>query len=110
MSRFSRRSAEGAERRRRPARLATLFNVLCGLALLVGLALLYPPVSRSPHFEYKLGDVTQTGEEVIAPISFPLSVKSSLLAEQRAAASLAVPPVYRLDPAVARQLSQKLER
>ena len=95
---------------RRASRLAVLINVLCGVALVAGLAMLYPPVSRSPHFEYKLGDVTQTGEEVIAPISFPVPIKPSVLAEQRAAASLSVPPVYRRDPAVARQLAQKLER
>lgn len=110
MSRFSLRGADGGERRRRQPRLTLFANLLCGLGLLAGLLLLYPPVSRSPHFEYKLGDVTQTGEEVIAPISFPLPVKTSLLAEQRAAASLGVPPVYRLDAAVARQLAQKLER
>lgn len=110
MSRFSLRGPDGGERRRRQPRLALFANLLCGLGLIGGLLLLYPPVSRSPHFDYKLGDVTQTGEEVIAPISFPLSVKPSLLAEQRAAASLGVPPVYRLDPAVARQLAQKLER
>jgi hypothetical protein len=85
-------------------------NLLSGAALLAGLVLLFPPVRRAPHYEYKLGDVTQSGEDVISPIDFPLPVKPGPLAERRAAASLDVPPVYRLDPAVARQLGQKLEQ
>lgn len=93
-----------------PQPLTLTMDLLIGLALLAGTMLLFPPVSRSPHYDYKLGDVTQTREEVIAPISFPMPMNSALLAEQRAAASLAVPPVYRVDPSVARQLTQKLDR
>jgi len=110
MNRHAARSGESTERRHRPARLASLINLLSGLALLAGLVLLYPPVRRAPHFEYKLGDVTQSGEDVISPIDFPLPVKPGLLVERRAAASLDVAPIYRLDPAVARQLAQKLEQ
>ncbi len=94
----------------RPRPLFFGLNLAIGAIVLAGALLLFPPVSPSPHYDYKLGDVTQTGEEVIAPVSFPVPVSPSLLAEQRAAASLAVPPVYRLDPSVARQQSQKLVR
>ncbi len=94
----------------RPAPLSFGLNLIIGAIVLVGALLLFPPVSPSPHYDFKLGDVTQTGEEVIAPVSFPVPVTPGLLAEQRAAASLAVPPVYRLDPSVARQQSLKLVR
>ncbi len=110
MSRSAARSGESAERRRRPARLARLINLFSGLTLFAGIVLLYPPVQRAPHYEYKLGDVTQSGEDIISPIDFPLPVKPAVLAERRAAASLQVPSFYRLDTAVARQLGQKLEQ
>ena len=96
--------------RTRPAPLPFSLNLAIGAAVLTGALLLFPPVSPSPHYDFKLGDVTQTGEEVIAPVSFPVPVTPGLLAEQHAAASLAVPPVYRLDPSVARQQSLKLVR
>ena len=100
----------GHARGAKPSALTLILNLIMGLGLLGGLLLLFPPVSPTTHYDYKLGDVTQTGEEVIAPVSFPVPVNPTLLSEQRAAASLSVPPVYRQDPSVARQLRQKLER
>ncbi len=60
----------------RPRPLFFGLNLAIGAIVLAGALLLFPPVSPSPHYDYKLGDVTQTGEEVIAPVSFPVPVSA----------------------------------
>jgi len=105
-----RRAAGGNREHAAPDWRVQLLNILMAVLLAAGGLALFPPVKPSPHFDYKLGDVTQTGESVIAPISFPVPVDPEQLEDQRAAASLAVPPVYRLDDAVARQIGLKLDK
>ena len=85
-------------------------NALVALILVGGLQMLFPPVKPATRFDYKVGDVTQKGEEIIAPIAFPVPVNPERLSEQRASASLAVDPVYRVDPSIARQLGAKLDK
>ncbi|MBN2170567.1 MAG: HDIG domain-containing protein [Candidatus Krumholzibacteriota bacterium] len=103
-------AGDNRERGGAPDWRVQLLNLLLAVLLMAGGLALFPPVKPSPHFDYKLGDVTQTGESVIAPISFPVPVDPEQLDDQRAAASLAVPPVYRFDDAIARQIGLKLDK
>ncbi|MCP4544861.1 MAG: HDIG domain-containing protein [bacterium] len=91
-------------------RWTIIFNILIGLAILTAALLLYPPATYISHFEYQLGDVTQRGEEVIAPISFRVPINEKQLDEQRAVASLDVHPVYRLDPSIDAQMDRRLDK
>ncbi len=98
----------GSERSRR-LRIRGL-NALLGALLVASLLWLYPPFKPAERYEYRVGDVTQTGEEVIAPVSFSVPIDPEQLERERAAASLGVPPVYRHDRGVAHQMRRNLAK
>ncbi len=96
----------GGKRRR----FFLVINLLLGLALVAGSVLLFPPVAPAPRFDFQLNQVTGSAEEVIAPIDFRVPVDERLLEERRVQASLQVPPVYREDPELGRQIRERLDR
>jgi cyclic-di-AMP phosphodiesterase PgpH len=93
-----------------PSPRVIIINILLGIIFVAGSLSLFPPYTPSPSFDYHVGDVTQTGEEVIAPISFMVPVAPKLLEEQRAAASIGEPPIYRFDPTISEQMNNRLDK
>jgi cyclic-di-AMP phosphodiesterase PgpH len=95
---------------KKKGRFLLLINLLLGLALIAGALALFPPVAPAPRFDFQLNQVTNSTQEVIAPIDFRVPVDERLLEERRAQASLQVPPVYREDGELGMQIRDRLDR
>ncbi len=95
---------------KKKGRFLLLINLLLGLALIAGALALFPPVAAAPRFDFQLNQVTNSTQEVIAPIDFRVPVDERLLEERRAQASLQVPPVYREDGELGMQIRDRLDR
>ncbi|MBC8366546.1 HDIG domain-containing protein [bacterium] len=111
MNSASHKSQDGESRtRKKKRRFLLLINLLLGLALVAGAMLLFPPVAPAPRFDFQLNQVTNSAQEVIAPIDFRVPVDERLLEERRVQASLQVPPVYREDGELGMQIRDRLDR
>jgi len=105
------KSQDGESRNgKKKGRFHLLINLLLGLALMASALVLFPPVAPAPRFDFQLNQVTNSAQEVIAPIDFRVPVDERLLEERRAQASLQVPPVYREDGELGMQIRDRLDR
>ena len=111
MSPSQQKSQDGESRNgKKKGRFHLLINLLLGLALMASALVLFPPVAPAPRIDFQLNQVTNSAQEVIAPIDFRVPVDERLLEERRAQASLQVPPVYREDGELGLQIRDRLDR